>query len=282
MLLMNRSENFQKPTLSFVCSEDWNKMSLCAQGRFCGSCQKTVVDFTQKSEIEIREVLLKQEGKVCGRFYAHQLSQPVQNNFSFRRFVSAALVFLGLSFLSKEAEAQQKKTQAKKQPVKGKQPVINKRKAFDVQKQKDIVLIGDIATDIGYIATWDNGGKPDLTGIEGLGQVAIDSLSNLEIFDSPEILPVFKFGGQAGLQKFLKENMRVTQDDADGLVVITFVIDTLGNVQDIKILKSLSPGYDKEAIRLASLLTFEPGLMNGKKIKVKYNLPIRFKIERGD
>ena len=53
---MNQPGNFPKPCLSYVCSEDWNNMKPCEQGRFCGSCQKTVVDFTEKSDAEIQEM----------------------------------------------------------------------------------------------------------------------------------------------------------------------------------------------------------------------------------
>jgi len=88
--------NFQKPSLSFVCPADWSKMKPCEQGRLCGSCQKTVVDFTQKSDAEILEMLSKREEKVCGRFYAHQLNRPVRKGFSFQRIFSSALLLFGV------------------------------------------------------------------------------------------------------------------------------------------------------------------------------------------
>jgi TonB family protein len=104
---MRNSGISQKPSLSFVCPEDWNSMSPCGQGRFCGSCQKTVLDFTQKSDAEIQAMLANREGEVCGRFYAHQLAQPVNSRFSFRKIFSSVLVLLGLSLLSREAVAQE-------------------------------------------------------------------------------------------------------------------------------------------------------------------------------
>lgn len=60
------------------CHEDWNKMTPDAKGAFCGSCQKSVYDFSQKTDEEIIEVFEKEEkGKVCGRFTPAQLSRPV-------------------------------------------------------------------------------------------------------------------------------------------------------------------------------------------------------------
>lgn len=60
------------------CHEDWNKMTPDAKGAFCGSCQKSVYDFSKKTDEEIIEVFEKEEkGKVCGRFAPAQLSRPV-------------------------------------------------------------------------------------------------------------------------------------------------------------------------------------------------------------
>lgn len=60
------------------CHEDWAKMTPDAKGAFCGSCQKTVYDFSDKTDEEIISVFEKEEkGKVCGRFAPAQLSRPV-------------------------------------------------------------------------------------------------------------------------------------------------------------------------------------------------------------
>lgn len=60
------------------CHEDWNKMTPDAKGAFCASCQKSVYDFSNKTDQEIISVFEKEEkGKVCGRFAPSQLSRPV-------------------------------------------------------------------------------------------------------------------------------------------------------------------------------------------------------------
>jgi hypothetical protein len=60
------------------CHEDWNKMTPDEKGAFCGSCQKSVYDFSNKTDEEIISVFEKEEkGKVCGRFTSSQLSRPV-------------------------------------------------------------------------------------------------------------------------------------------------------------------------------------------------------------
>lgn len=61
------------------CHEDWNKMTPREQGRFCDSCQKCVVDFTNFSDAELYQYLLDNAGKkACGRFRPSQLNRPIQ------------------------------------------------------------------------------------------------------------------------------------------------------------------------------------------------------------
>jgi hypothetical protein len=60
------------------CHESWRKMAKKDDGRFCLSCQKTVVDFTSKSEKEILEFLKTKNGEeVCGRCRTNHVSKPV-------------------------------------------------------------------------------------------------------------------------------------------------------------------------------------------------------------
>ena len=52
------------------CRESWDKMTPVEQGRFCDSCQKTVVDFTAMSDMQLAAFFKKPStGSVCGRFY---------------------------------------------------------------------------------------------------------------------------------------------------------------------------------------------------------------------
>jgi hypothetical protein len=53
-------------------------MTPTAAGRHCAACQKTVVDFTQKTDAEILAHLTQAAGRTCGRFRAGQLARPLQ------------------------------------------------------------------------------------------------------------------------------------------------------------------------------------------------------------
>jgi hypothetical protein len=64
-----------KITIAEPCRENWNNMLPIEQGRFCAVCDKSVVDFTQKSPAQIQSVLQHANGKVCGRFNTTDLDR---------------------------------------------------------------------------------------------------------------------------------------------------------------------------------------------------------------
>jgi len=92
------------------CGENWDGMMPGESGRFCGSCMKNVVDFTNRSPSEIQNYLLENQGKkVCGRFNQTQLNTitiqiPQQILFSqvqFQKiFLLALLLAMGTSLFS--------------------------------------------------------------------------------------------------------------------------------------------------------------------------------------
>ena len=48
---MKQKQDIENTHLSFVCPQNWDDMTICGNGRFCGVCQKTVYDFTDKSQV---------------------------------------------------------------------------------------------------------------------------------------------------------------------------------------------------------------------------------------
>ncbi len=61
------------------CHENWEKMSPVEKGRFCGSCQKQVIDFSNMSDRQVAEFFKKPStGSVCGRFMTDQLNREIE------------------------------------------------------------------------------------------------------------------------------------------------------------------------------------------------------------
>ena len=93
------------------CHENWQQMSSVEKGRFCSSCQKTVLDFTQLSDNEIIKLVSKNDN-LCGRFNASQLDRNLigtkRTSNYFGYFTTSVLAFLGLG--AESAVAQEKPT----------------------------------------------------------------------------------------------------------------------------------------------------------------------------
>jgi TonB family protein len=84
-------------------------------------------------------------------------------------------------------------------------------------------------------------------------------------------------GGEMALMKFIAANLIYPDDETQGRVVIGFIINEDGTLSDIRVKTSLSPAFDKEALRVVGLISrFIPGKQLDKPVKVAYVLPIRF------
>jgi len=64
-------------TIPKPCHESWDEMTPAEQGRFCGACQKTVIDFSNMSDRELAAFFKKPAGPVCGRFQQDQLNREI-------------------------------------------------------------------------------------------------------------------------------------------------------------------------------------------------------------
>ena len=104
-----------------------------------------------------------------------------------------------------------------------------------------------------------------------------------KIFEVVEQMPSFP-GGDAALMAFLSKNIKypvVTEDNAiQGRVIATFVVERDGSITDVKVVKSVDPSLDKEAVRvLKSMPKWIPGKQNGSAVRVKYTVPVTFRLQ---
>ncbi|MGE8378088.1 MAG: hypothetical protein ACN6PN_07045 [Sphingobacterium sp.] len=96
------------------CTADWGKMTAQEQGRFCGKCEKVVVDFSEMSDQEIVDQIKKSSKGLCGRFYEDQLLRELDASVSFAKNplwrnrwsgIAASLTLIGsLSFPMAQAQ----------------------------------------------------------------------------------------------------------------------------------------------------------------------------------
>ncbi len=103
-----------------------------------------------------------------------------------------------------------------------------------------------------------------------------------QIFEHVEQMPEFP-GGQAELMKYLSEKIKypvlAQEQGIQGQVILRFVVGKDGGVSDVRIVRSLDPSCDKEAVRVVqSMPKWLPGKQNGNPVMVYFTLPVRFKL----
>jgi len=105
------------------------------------------------------------------------------------------------------------------------------------------------------------------------------------IFVVVETMPEFP-GGNAALFKFLSDNMKypvIAQENGiQGTVVCQFVVNKDGSIVDVEAVRNTSgdPSLEKEAIRVIKAMPkWSPGKQRGKAVRVKYTVPVRFRLQ---
>jgi len=101
----------------------------------------------------------------------------------------------------------------------------------------------------------------------------------------PASMPSFP-GGNAEMNKYLSKTVQYSQMELEmgiqGKVYISFVVTEDGSITDIKLMKGVTggPGLDKEAIRIVKMMPkWIPAKKDGKPVKVRFNMPINFKLQ---
>jgi protein TonB len=113
---------------------------------------------------------------------------------------------------------------------------------------------------------------------DGEGEVYGDE----EIFAVVEEMPSFP-GGDAALMSYITKNIKypsiATENGIQGRVICTFVINRDGKVTNAEVIRSVDPSLDKEALRVINNMpAWKPGKQRGKPVRVKYTLPIVFRL----
>jgi hypothetical protein len=105
------------------CHERWSEFTPTEKGRFCGCCQKEVIDFTQWNEDQIKHYFRQLTQPACGRFRQDQLTTYTNLQTNKRYWFTAPFIAFMLLILSRPAEAQSQRKMAKQEQVDQKKPV---------------------------------------------------------------------------------------------------------------------------------------------------------------
>ena len=104
-----------------------------------------------------------------------------------------------------------------------------------------------------------------------------------DVFDVVEKMPEFPGGVQellGFLSKTIKYPAEAEKAGTQGRVIATFVVRKDGSISDARVVKSVDPLLDAEALRVINAMpAWIPGTQNGKPVNVKYTVPISFRLD---
>jgi len=173
-----------------------------------------------------------------------------------------------------------------KSSVKFTAPVI--KKDSEVKPEDELKTQEEIMTTKTAIGALDVKGNDDANGEvlkikEVVAQPEPKPEVETKIFEVVEQMPTFP-GGDAALMEFLRKNVVypvVAQENGvQGRVVISFVVERDGSITDVKVARSVDPSLDREAARVVkSMPNWIPGKQNGSSVRVKYNVPVSFRLQ---
>lgn len=99
-----------------------------------------------------------------------------------------------------------------------------------------------------------------------------------DFFVAVENMPELK-GGLGDLQRKINYPDMARKAGIEGRVIIQFIVNEQGQVEDPRVIRGIGGGCDEEALRVVKQAEFEPGRQRGNPVRVQYSLPITFKLQ---
>jgi hypothetical protein len=261
-----------KITIAEPCHEDWDKMTQNQFGRFCGSCSKNVVDFTNMLPDDI-QTYLQQHINVCGRMKRSQLDsiviqipniiiQPETDRRLF--FLLVLFLVMGTTLFSCKDEEGNKHSISKIEIIKD--STIPKKNEIKKRINQNAELTLAIKEETTTVVSYDD--YPHDYGIAG--GIGIAPIYN--------VFPEFP-GGFNTFKNYIKKNYTLPKKakHLEGIMEATFIIEKDGHLDSINISNNICNGVNEELIRvLCQSKKWRPGLENDKPIQFKYQIAVVF------
>lgn len=118
--------------------------------------------------------------------------------------------------------------------------------------------------------------------LQKVADSSLNSKSTEKTFDVVDNMPSYP-GGRAAMMAFLSSNMNypatAKENNVQGRVIIGFVVEKDGSISEVKVLRSVDPALDQEALRLVNAMPkWKPGTLDGKPVRVRYSVPFTFRL----
>lgn len=152
-------------------------------------------------------------------------------------------------------------------------------------KTEELVVTEDLIAEKKTLKVYLQGeGQVGKDEVVVVGYGAMEASDANPVFQVVEVMPEFP-GGMAECLKFLGKNIKYPvqsqQAGVQGKVIVQFVVEKDGSVSNPKVVRSIDPDLDGEAVRVISIMPkWKPGMQKGQAVRVKYTVPVTFRLDR--
>ena len=201
--------------------------------------------------------------------------------------------------LAKLAEKKEAKAERKDEPknekievervkssIKFTAPVI--KKDSEVKPEEELKSQDELNKDKTAIGAFDVKGNDEAGGtvlkaVEEIAQPEPKREEENKVFDVVEQMPSYP-GGMGALMSWLSQNIKyptvAAENGISGRVIVQFVVERDGSITDVRVARGVDPYLDKEATRVVKMMpNWIPGKQNGSPVRVKYTVPVVFKLQ---
>lgn len=212
-----------------------------------------------------------------------------------KKIVDANAQQVAITQVNELSKLEQKKPVVKKQvQIEKPKEVVKVKSSIKftapvIKKDKDVKPEEELKTQDQLMNTKTAIGSFDVKGNSNTGEVlkATEVIAPPEppkadnkVFDVVEQMPTFN----GNVNEYLNKNVRypavAAENGVQGRVVIQFVVERDGSITDVTVAKSVDPSLDKEAARVVSSMPrWNPGRQNGSEVRVKYTVPVTFRLQ---
>ena len=150
-------------------------------------------------------------------------------------------------------------------------------------KTQEEVVKSDVQISIADVKGTNEETGVDIATLQEHKVIVQEEVKEEKIFEIVEQPPSFP-GGEAAMYEWLSKNINypviAQENNIQGRVTCQFVVGRNGEIEDVKVVRGVDASLDKEAVRvIRSMPKWIPGKQGGNAVKVRYNLPVQFKLQ---
>lgn len=265
----------------FPCQENWDEMQSGVNGKFCGSCSKSVIDFTSFSKEEIITYLAEHRNNtLCGRFKREHVligcvlpAVLINSQSRISKFHTGSVFVMAMGALMLSVSTPLHSSPYSFFAEHGRRYNFQQdtRLLDDTSKVEKKSNVPEIITDCEM---------PFVTG-----DVDMETSDSHDTVSTILAEPRFK-GGPDELLAFIKKNINYPEweekNNIQGVVYVGFTVDSNGKISQPKILRSVkgSKNFDREVIRIMMMMPdWIPAMDKNGNVAMQMIIPISFKLK---